>query len=135
MSLEDTLARIDVAIGSCAQCGGPRGDSPSDDFCSQDCQEEWWRARSTPDGAYYRDSFNAALDELHPDYTMEDDDYRAWPAELLSTTSRCGGCGRYVVLIITWRDEKPQWVFIDDVYEDVAGRVLLSIKRHPRECG
>jgi len=33
----DILAAIDAAVG-CQHCGGPLGDSPSDDFCSELCQ-------------------------------------------------------------------------------------------------
>ncbi len=40
MSLDDTLAAIDAATG-CQQCGGPLGDSPSDDFCGENCQAAW----------------------------------------------------------------------------------------------
>lgn len=41
MSLDDTIAVIDAVTDGCQQCGKPRGDSPSDDFCSEDCQEAW----------------------------------------------------------------------------------------------
>ena len=41
MTLDDTLAAIDAATSSCAQCNGPRGDSPSADFCSEACQRRW----------------------------------------------------------------------------------------------
>lgn len=27
--------------GDCTQCGGPLGDSPSDDYCSEVCQRLW----------------------------------------------------------------------------------------------
>ncbi|GHF74247.1 DUF3631 domain-containing protein [Amycolatopsis bartoniae] len=45
----NTLAAIDDAIGAgvaggpatCCQCGRPLGESPSDDFCSENCQQVW----------------------------------------------------------------------------------------------
>lgn len=40
---DDILAAIDAAVG-CQQCGGPLGDSPSTDFCSERCDLSW-RAR------------------------------------------------------------------------------------------
>ena len=36
----DILDAIDQAVG-CQQCGGPLGDSPSDDFCSPEHQTAW----------------------------------------------------------------------------------------------
>jgi len=33
--------------GACSQCGRPLGDSPSDDFCSENCQAAWRAANST----------------------------------------------------------------------------------------
>lgn len=46
-----TLAGIDVAIG-CQQCGGPLDDSPSSDFCNDDCQADWHAARTQPLDGY-----------------------------------------------------------------------------------
>lgn len=43
--MPDILARIDAAVG-CQQCAGPLGDSPSDDFCSTECQNAWHAART-----------------------------------------------------------------------------------------
>ncbi|UJW34217.1 DUF3631 domain-containing protein [Saccharothrix sp. AJ9571] len=45
----DAVAAIDAVIGDphragerlCAKCGRPCGDSPSDDFCSENCQSLW----------------------------------------------------------------------------------------------
>ncbi|SFJ91254.1 Protein of unknown function [Amycolatopsis sacchari] len=37
----DTVAAIDEVIGTCNQCGRPLGESPSDDFCSENCQQVW----------------------------------------------------------------------------------------------
>ncbi|GGM75907.1 hypothetical protein GCM10012275_53330 [Longimycelium tulufanense] len=31
--------------GQCHWCTGPLGDSPSSDYCSQDCQRDWQRAQ------------------------------------------------------------------------------------------
>lgn len=45
--LSDTLSAIDAATG-CQQCEGPLGSSPSADFCSQWCQDNWFAARSVP---------------------------------------------------------------------------------------
>jgi len=45
--IESTLAAIDAATG-CQQCEGPLGDSPSDSFCSAECQDAWFAARSEP---------------------------------------------------------------------------------------
>lgn len=63
--LQSTLNAIDAATG-CQQCEGPLGDSPSPDWCSQDCQEEYFASRSValvgyrepydlPEHAYYRE--------------------------------------------------------------------------------
>lgn len=41
----DIISTIDTAIG-CQQCGRPLGDSPSDDFCSSECQMAWLAART-----------------------------------------------------------------------------------------
>lgn len=38
--MTDILAAIDAAVG-CQQCGCPLGASPSDDFCTSSCQEDW----------------------------------------------------------------------------------------------
>ncbi|MEU8631601.1 DUF3631 domain-containing protein [Amycolatopsis sp. NPDC048633] len=43
---DDTLSVIDFVISDqaapkCQQCGRPRGDSPSGDFCSENCQRVW----------------------------------------------------------------------------------------------
>lgn len=40
----DIIDRIDAAVG-CQRCQGPLGDSPSSDFCSEDCQTEWGHSR------------------------------------------------------------------------------------------
>lgn len=45
MDLDATLAAIDAVTG-CQQCEGSLDDSPSDDFCSQDCQELWHSDRA-----------------------------------------------------------------------------------------
>jgi hypothetical protein len=42
---DDILAAIDAAVG-CQHCGGPLGDSPSDDFCSAAHQQAWHAARA-----------------------------------------------------------------------------------------
>lgn len=45
--LSAVLADIDMATAPvCAQCDGPLGDSPSDDFCRPNCQERWHALRS-----------------------------------------------------------------------------------------
>jgi hypothetical protein len=41
----DFIAEFDAAIG-CHQCEGPLGDSPSDDFCGEGCQERWHAAHA-----------------------------------------------------------------------------------------
>ncbi|MEU0467284.1 hypothetical protein ABZ215_25055 [Amycolatopsis sp. NPDC006131] len=41
----DIIDAIDAATG-CQQCGGPLGESPSDDFCSDWCQGVWHEARA-----------------------------------------------------------------------------------------
>lgn len=43
--MTDILATIDAAVG-CQHCGGPLGDSPSDDFCGPDHQQAWHAERS-----------------------------------------------------------------------------------------
>jgi hypothetical protein len=43
----DIIARIDAAIG-CRQCGGSLDDSPSPDFCGEECQQTWHTARTEP---------------------------------------------------------------------------------------
>lgn len=45
--LDDTLAVIDAVTEACAQCNRPRGDSPSDDFCSEPCQRRWLQTSAT----------------------------------------------------------------------------------------
>lgn len=40
----DTVSAIDSAIG-CQQCGRPVSGSPSDDFCSENCQAVWQASR------------------------------------------------------------------------------------------
>ena len=46
MSVEETLAAIDAAVG-CQQCGKPLAGSVSDDFDSEECQAEWHAARAS----------------------------------------------------------------------------------------
>jgi len=45
-----TLVAIDTALEpqQCAQCGGPLGNSPSPDFCSEACQAAWRHNQATP---------------------------------------------------------------------------------------
>lgn len=43
----DILAAIDAAVG-CQQCGGTLDGSVSDDFCSQDCQQDWTAQHAEP---------------------------------------------------------------------------------------
>lgn len=43
----DIIAAIDSATG-CQYCGGPLGDSPSDDFCAPRHQAAWLAARTVP---------------------------------------------------------------------------------------
>lgn len=50
MSLNDTIDAIDALTEACVQCNGPRGDSPSDDFCSETCQSRWLRSQLTESG-------------------------------------------------------------------------------------
>lgn len=47
----DFIAELDAAIG-CQQCGGPLGDSPSADFCNDDCQQVWAAARAQALSSY-----------------------------------------------------------------------------------
>lgn len=47
MTTTDFLDRLDAAIG-CQQCEGELGDSPSDDFCGDECRRDWFSARSEP---------------------------------------------------------------------------------------
>jgi hypothetical protein len=42
--LATTLTAIDKAIG-CQHCGRALDQSPSPDFCSEDCQQEWHQRR------------------------------------------------------------------------------------------
>lgn len=64
----DFIAELDAAIG-CQQCGSPLGDSPSDDFCTPDCQAAWSAARTAPLASYSEPDEQAAhvsnLVELH----------------------------------------------------------------------
>ena len=46
MSLDDTLAAIDAAVG-CQQCGRPLDGSVSDDFDTEECQTAWHAARTS----------------------------------------------------------------------------------------
>jgi hypothetical protein len=48
MSLDDTLSAIDAVLG-CQQCGKSLTDSVSDDFCSEEHQVAWHRARTDVD--------------------------------------------------------------------------------------
>lgn len=41
----DFIDQLDAAIG-CQQCGRPLGNSPSNDFCGEVCQEHWHVARA-----------------------------------------------------------------------------------------
>lgn len=41
MSHDQLLSAIDTLTDTCVQCGRPRGDSPSADFCSENCQRVW----------------------------------------------------------------------------------------------
>lgn len=50
-AIDDTMSAIDTAIAeepaaTCLQCGRPRGDSPSADFCSENCQSIWTAQQS-----------------------------------------------------------------------------------------
>lgn len=54
-SLDDTLAAIGAVVdepavtvrpAGCAQCGRNLGHSPSEDFCSEDCQRLWLESRT-----------------------------------------------------------------------------------------
>ncbi|WAL67114.1 hypothetical protein ORV05_04820 [Amycolatopsis cynarae] len=45
--MSDIVSDIERAIG-CQHCGGPLGDSPSRDFCRQECQEDWRAERAEP---------------------------------------------------------------------------------------
>lgn len=51
---QSTLDAIDAALDGCVQCGQPRGGSPSDDFCSEQCQERWAAGTTTDPGATAR---------------------------------------------------------------------------------
>ena len=46
MSVDDTLAAIDAAVG-CQQCGRPLDGSVSADFDSEECQAAWHAARAS----------------------------------------------------------------------------------------
>lgn len=46
-SPDDIITMIDTSIG-CQHCGGPLADSPSPDFCSEDCQQTWHTGRVDP---------------------------------------------------------------------------------------
>lgn len=39
--MTDLIERIDTLVGTCQHCQGPLGDSPSEDFCSEKCQQRW----------------------------------------------------------------------------------------------
>lgn len=63
MSNVDLLDRIDeVTAAVCAQCDGPLGGSPSDDFCSADCQAAWTaHERDVQDIVGYREAMSIAV--------------------------------------------------------------------------
>ncbi len=52
MSDMDILAAIDAAVG-CQQCGGKLDESVSDDFCGQECQEDWAAQHAEPLTDYF----------------------------------------------------------------------------------
>lgn len=56
----DIIDQIDAATG-CHQCEGALGDSPSDMFCSEWCQEDWYAGRSRQKPTR---SFAAMLDHI-----------------------------------------------------------------------
>ncbi|WP_037345914.1 hypothetical protein [Sciscionella sediminilitoris] len=56
--MNDILDQIDAAIG-CQQCGRELGDSPSDDFCSESCQQRWHAGRAGATRPWF--------DEVDPD--------------------------------------------------------------------
>lgn len=61
--MDDILAAIDAATG-CQQCGGPLGNSPSDDFCRERCRMTWYTARTqvlTPKAEESLRAFTASL--------------------------------------------------------------------------
>ncbi|TKG67518.1 DUF3631 domain-containing protein [Prauserella endophytica] len=40
-AIDDVIGAADTERGTCAQCGRPLGESPSQDFCSENCQQVW----------------------------------------------------------------------------------------------
>lgn len=49
-SLDDFLVTIDTSRARCKKCIGYIDTSPSDDFCSEECQRAWFNADDIPDG-------------------------------------------------------------------------------------
>lgn len=50
--LTEPVSRINHLLGHdsvCASCGGPIGPSPSDQFCSEQCQTSWYANHAVPD--------------------------------------------------------------------------------------
>lgn len=46
-AIDELIGPADTERGLCCQCGRPLGDSPSDDFCSENCQQVWRTRNAT----------------------------------------------------------------------------------------
>lgn len=80
--MSDILDRIDQTLG-CQQCGGDLGDSPSDDFCSEGCQQTWHAARADAQPEYATGGAIATLPEGYRPADPAYNPFRCYPQRMM----------------------------------------------------
>lgn len=131
--LAGVLEAIDTVISSCVLCGQPRGDSPSDDFCSEECQWLWEQAQLADPGGANRAALAVAVELRHPKYKVHEKDWTWWRVNVLSRPRDCPHCGSLLALVET--SETWGWLALGDPYERKPGLWSLRSTWHtPDRC-
>lgn len=95
----DIIDAIDAVTDGCWQCGDPLGSSPSGDFCSEDCQEQWAQRQVADPGGVNRSALAAEVETRYPRFMVGEKNLAAWPFDVVSRPRCCEHCGELLALV------------------------------------
>lgn len=131
--LAAVLDAIDTLITGCTLCGQPLGDSPSQDFCSEDCQWRWKNIDILDPGGVNRAMLADEIERRNPSFEFLGN-WVSWPMTVLSRPRDCPHCGMLLALGEAHHGGWG-WMGFGEPYERQPGEWLLQTKWHtPDRC-
>lgn len=132
----DVLDAINELVTDCALCGRELGEqSPSVDFCSEDCQEHWQRGKVCDPGGRNRAAWVEAIERLHPRWEAKHADMAHWPMHILGLPRDCPHCGTMITLVEAFHGGWGWMGTLGEPYEAKPGAWKLQARWHtPEQC-